>query len=136
MANQLTDPATAPRQFVHEKCGAASRMPDDMVAGYLVNPHRYNDWAYCSKCDGFVPHRECRWTETNEPLDAYFGRLKATVPAPAAAAWLAYAAAPVLTAAGAGIGYLAGGGYGLWVGLLAGLGLGLLLLIARLIGLR
>ena len=65
------------------------------MAGYLVNPHRYNDWAFCSKCDGFVPHRECRWAETNEPLDAYFGRLKAAVPAPPASRWLAYAAAPV-----------------------------------------
>jgi hypothetical protein len=136
MADQLTDPALAPRQFVHEKCGATSRMPDDMVTGYLVNPHRYNDWAYCSKCDGFVPHRECRWAETNEPLDAYFGRLKTAVPAPPPARWLAYVAAPVVAAAGAGIGYTVGGGYGLWVGLLAGLGLGLLLLIARMIGLR
>src|ERR1700682_1175133 len=127
----LTDPTRAPRQFVHEKCGAATRMPDDMVAGYLVNPHRYNDWAFCSKCDGFVPHRECHWAETNEKLDAYFGQLKTVVPAPSAAAWLAYAAAPVLAGGGSAIGYAAGGGYGLWVGLLAGLGLGLLLLIAR-----
>lgn len=136
MADQITDPATAPRQFVHEKCGATSRMPDDMVAGYLVNPHRYNNWAFCTKCDGFVPHHECHWVETNEKLDAYFGRLKTAVAAPPAAAWLAYAGAPVLTVGGAAIGYGIGGGYGLWVGLLVGLGLGLLLLIARLIGLR
>ncbi len=135
MADDLTDLSKAPRQFVHEKCRADSRMPDDMVAGYLVNPHRYNDWAYCSKCDGFVPHRECRWVETNEPLDSYFGRLKAAVPAPPAARWLAYAAAPGVAIAGAVIGYGISGGYGLWVGVLVGLGLGLLLLIARMIGL-
>ena len=136
MSTELLDPALAPRQFVHEKCGATSRMPEHMVAGYLANPHRFNDWAYCSKCDGFVPHRECHWAETNEKLDAYFGRLKAAVPAPPATAWLAYAAAPVLTAGGAAVGYGVGGWYGLWVGLLVGLGLGLLLLIARLIGLK
>jgi hypothetical protein len=136
MADDITNPALAPRQFVHEKCGATSRMPDEMVAGYLANPHRYNDWAYCSKCDGFVPHRECRWSEMNESLDAYFGRLKAAVPAPPATAWLAYAAAPVIAAVGAGIGYGIGGGQGMWIGLFSGLGLGLLLVIARLIGLR
>src|SRR3954465_475729 len=117
-SGELTDPARAPRQFVHDKCGATSRMPDDMVLGYLANPHRYNDWAYCSKCDGFVPHRECKWVETNEPLDAYFGRLKAAVPAPPANPWLAYVAAPILAVGGAGIGYASAGGYGLWVGLL------------------
>ncbi len=136
MPDELLDPARAPRQFVHETCGAASRMPDDMVAGYLANPHRYNDWAFCSKCDGFVPHRECHWAETGEKLDAYFGRLRAAVPPPPAARWLVYAAVPVVAAAGAATGYAVGGGYGLWVGLLAGLALGLLLLIARLIGLR
>ena len=136
MADDLTDPSKAPRELVHEKCRPTSSMADDMVAGYLVNPHRYNDWAFCSKCDGFVPHRECRWTETKEPLDAYFRRLKAAVPAPPASRWLAYVAAPAVAAVGAGIGYAAGGAYGFWVGLLAGLGLGLLLLIARLIGLR
>jgi len=136
MPNDLLDPAHAPRQFIHDKCGATTRMPDEMVAGYLVNPHGFNDWAYCSKCDGFVPHRECRWTETNEMLDAYFGRLKAAAPAPPANPWLAYLAAPVLAAAGAVIGYLIGHSYGSWVGFLVGLGLALLLLIARLIGLR
>jgi hypothetical protein len=136
MSNDLLDPKTAPRHFIHEKCGATSRMADEMVASYLANPHGFNDWAYCSKCDGFVPHRECRWSETNEPLEAYFGRLKAAVPTPPATAWIAYAAAPVLTAAGAAIGYGIGGGHGLWIGLLVGLGLGLLLLIARVIGLR
>src|SRR5437588_10899000 len=98
-------------------------MSDDMVSGYLANPHKYNDWAFCSKCDGFVPHRECRWAESGETLDAYFARLKAAVPAPPAAGWLAYVAAPALAAAGAGIGYAVAAVYGLWVGLLAGLGL-------------
>jgi hypothetical protein len=135
-SGDLTNPARAPRQFVHAKCGATTRMPDDMVAGYLANPHKYNDWAYCSKCDGFVPHRECRWVETDEPLDAYFGRLKAAVPAPPANPWLAYAGAAVTTFGGAAVGYAVGGGYGSVVGLLAGLGLGLLLVIAKLIGLR
>src|SRR3954462_11109349 len=132
-AGEMTHPARAPRQFVHETCGATSKMPDDMVAGYLANPHRYNDWAFCTKCDGFVPHRECRWAETGEKLYAYFGRLRATAPAPPAAGWLVYAAAPALVPAGGAIGYAAGGGYGLGVGRLAGLALVLLLLIARLI---
>jgi hypothetical protein len=136
MPNGLLDPALAPRQFVHDKCGATSQMPDDMVAGYLANPHRFNDWAYCSKCDGFVSHRECRWAETKEPLDAYFRRLKAAVPAPPAAGWLPHAVATILTAVGGAIGYGVGGHHGLWLGLLAGLGLGLLLVIAKSLGLR
>jgi hypothetical protein len=133
LTDELLDPARAPRQFVHETCGATSRMPDDMVSGYLANPHRYNDWAFCSKCDGFVPHRECHWAETGEKLDAYFGRLRAAVPAPPANPWLAYAAVPVLAVLGGVFGGLAGR---MWLGALVGLGLGLLLLIARLIGLR
>lgn len=135
-SGELTDPARAPRQFVHDKCGATSRMPDDMVAGYLANPHRYNDWAYCSKCDGFVPHRECRWVETSEPLDAYFGRLKAAVPPPPANPRLVYIVAAAITVSGGAIGYGIGGNHGMWVGLLVGMGLGLLLVIAKLIGLR
>jgi len=133
MPDDLLDPARAPRQFVHDKCGATTRMPDDMVSGYLANPHRYNDWAFCSKCDGFVPHRECHWSGTGEKLDAYFARLKAAVPAPLATAWLTYAAPLVLAVLGGLLGELAGR---MWLGALIGLGLGLLLLIARLIGLR
>jgi hypothetical protein len=135
MSTELLDPVAAPREFVHEKCGGTSRMPDEMVTGYLANPHRFNDWAYCSKCDGFVPHHECHWAGSNEKLDAYFGRLKAAVPVPPAAAWLAYAAVPALAAGGAAIGYGLGGN-GTWIGFFIGLGLGLLVMIARLLGLR
>lgn len=130
------DLADAPREFVHEKCATITRMPEEMVVGYLANPHRYNDWAFCSKCDGFVPHRECHWKDSNEKLDAYFKRLKAARPAPPASGVLAYLAAIVLTIAGAGIGYYIDGNRGLLIGFLGGLGLGLLLVIARLIGLR
>jgi hypothetical protein len=136
MPDELLDPARAPREFVHEKCGVTSHMPDDMVAGYLVNPHRFNNWAFCSECDGFVPHHECHWAGSDEKLDDYFCRLRAAVPAPPAASWLAYATAPVLVVAGAMIGYWVSGRYGAWVGLFIGLGLALLLVIARLIGLR
>src|SRR5947209_14322601 len=131
MPDQLLDPARAPREFVHAKCGATSRMPDEMVPGYLASPHRFNDWAYCAKCDGYVPHRECRWVESDEPLEHYVARLKATVPAPPAAGWLAFAAAPVLAAAGAAIGYACAGGYGLFSGLLVGIGVGAVVLIAK-----
>jgi hypothetical protein len=136
MSTELLDPAAAPREFVHAKCGATSRMSDEMVTGYLADPHRFNDWAFCSKCDGFVPHHECRWAGTDEPLDAYFARLKAAVPAPPPADWLGYAAAPIVVIAGALIGYAAGGGYGCEFGLIIGFVVALLLLIARLLGLR
>jgi hypothetical protein len=136
MPDELLDPARAPREFIHAKCGGTSRMPDDMVAGYLANPHRFNDWAYCAKCDGYVPHRECRWAGSDEPLEYYFARLKAAVPAPPARNWLAFAAAPVLAVAGAAIGYAFAGTYGLFSGLLVGIGLGAAVLIAKLIGLK
>lgn len=131
MSTDLLDPATAPRQFVHEKCGATSLMADDLVSGYLANPHRFNDWAFCAKCDGFVPHHECHWAESNEKLDAYFGRLKAAVPAPPVPRWLSYTAAAVLIAIGAGIGFGLGGDVGIVVGALVGFGLGMLLMIAH-----
>ena len=61
-------PDDSPRAFVHETCGGTTEMPADQVRGRLENPHGYNDWVYCAKCDGYVARRECRWADSGENL--------------------------------------------------------------------
>jgi hypothetical protein len=132
----VTDPALAPRVYVHEACGTTTPMPEEMVRGYLADPHRYNSWAFCRTCDGYVHRRECRWTETGENLDDYFRRLRAAAPPPPESK--AVYAAPVLLAA---VGWLLGAfvldaGRTSWLWMIAGFALGLLLLVLRRFGLR
>src|SRR5947207_15762794 len=77
-----TTTATDPRTFVHDLCRAPTEMPADQVRGRLENPHGYNDWVYCAKCDGYVARRECRWQDTGENLAEFLDKAKAAVPPP------------------------------------------------------
>ncbi|MBY0232388.1 MAG: hypothetical protein K2W96_24180 [Gemmataceae bacterium] len=75
------DLATAPRVYVHKKCGVGTRMPEEIVRSYLVNPYLYNaDETFCCGCNRHVPFRECVWTETGEDLQSYTDKLRAMKP--------------------------------------------------------
>ena len=70
-----------PRVYYHEKCGAATQMPEEIVRSYLVNPYLYlADSTFCTGCGNHVPNRECVWSETGEDLQTYIDRLRADKP--------------------------------------------------------
>jgi hypothetical protein len=134
-AAEFADPARGPRVYVHANCGKQTRMTEEVVRKFLADPHRFNNWVFCTGCDTYVNRSECRWTDTGTNVGEYLDRIKAAFPAPPSNPWLAYAAPVVLAVLGAVVGGFIGE-RGQWIGLFVGLGLGLLFLIARLIGLR
>ena len=73
--------AGVPQVYVHEKCGAATGMPEEIVRSYLKNPYLYlADKTFCTGCGKHVPFRECQWAETGENLQEYTDRLRAEKP--------------------------------------------------------
>ncbi len=66
-----------PRSYVHSGCGAGTGMPEEIVRSYLANPFLYNDTAFCTGCEDYVPHVECTWLETGQSLRDYFAVLRA-----------------------------------------------------------
>jgi hypothetical protein len=91
---QQTDYATLPEEeredgdltgvptvYVHLKCGAGTRMPEEIVRSYLKNPYLYSsDSTFCTGCGDHVPDAECEWVDTGENLQAYMDRLRAAKP--------------------------------------------------------
>ncbi len=128
-------PAGGPRAFVHDVCGGTTEMPAEQIHGRLTNPHGYNDWVHCAKCDGFVSRQECRWADTGENLAEFFGRAKAAAPPPQSN--VVYVAPVVLAALGWVIGafLLDGGQHSLW-GAVIGFVVGVLLVVLRKSGVR
>ncbi len=71
----------APRWYRHEKCGEVTGMPEEIIATYLRDPWFYlSDKTFCTGCGKHVPLRECVWEETEEDLQTYTDRLRATKP--------------------------------------------------------
>lgn len=65
-----------PRSFRHNKCGAITQMPVQVVATILRDPHLVGDFILCKTCGGPVPLAECRWVETGQDLQAYIDDLR------------------------------------------------------------
>ncbi|MBV9469933.1 MAG: hypothetical protein JO316_06420 [Abitibacteriaceae bacterium] len=65
-----------PQIYYHAKCGMATRMPEEIIRSYLVNPFLYNNTTFCSGCHNYVPSKELTWTETGERLSDYTARLQ------------------------------------------------------------
>src|SRR5262249_29845401 len=130
-----TAPGDGPRAFVHQVCGGTTEMPAEQIHGRLTNPHGYNDWVHCAKCDGFVSRHECRWVDTAENLAEFFGRAKATAPPPPESK-VVYAVPVVLAALGAIIGSLILDGSHVALGAVIGFALGVLLVVLRKYGVR
>ena len=128
--------AVGPRAFLHDLCRATTEMPADQVRGRLENPHGFNDWVYCAKCDGYVARRECRWADSGENLGEFFDRAKAAVPPPSESK-LIYLAPAVLAVLGWLIGgFVLDGGKSSVLGLVIGFALGAVLLVLRKYGLK
>ncbi len=65
-----------PMWYTHSVCGVTTGMPEFIIRTYLVEPDFYADNTFCHGCNTHVPHQECYWKETNEPLPQYFDRLQ------------------------------------------------------------
>ena len=65
-----------PRWYFHPKCGQTTRMPEEIIRTYLVNPYFYAYNSYCGGCQTHVPMSELYWQATGESLMAYTRRLQ------------------------------------------------------------
>lgn len=70
-----------PTVYVHDRCGAATGMPEEIVRSYLADPFLYSNRTFCTGCGTYVPHAECRWIDTGQRLSDYFRELKRNAPA-------------------------------------------------------
>ena len=65
-----------PMWYRHEKCGAVTGMPEEIIRSYLADPFLYSDYSFCTGC-GKYPHvSEFQWVDTGENLHAYNRRLR------------------------------------------------------------
>jgi hypothetical protein len=60
-----------PKWYTHEKCGAVTGMPEEIIRSYLANPFLYADRTFCHGCREYVPTRELVWNETGERMADY-----------------------------------------------------------------
>jgi hypothetical protein len=65
-----------PQVYVHEKCGARTGMPEEIIRSYLVNPFLYNDHTFCAGCRDYVHASELRWVKTGDTLYEYTRMLR------------------------------------------------------------
>lgn len=78
---EVGDLSDVPKIYIHQRCGAATGMPLEIIRSYLINPYMYySDQTYCAGCAEHIPNRECEWTETGENLQVYMNRLRAENP--------------------------------------------------------
>ena len=66
-----------PQVYRHPTCGVATKMPEEIIRSYLVNPFLYGGGSFCCGCNGYVPEGELFWTETVQSLAEYQAELQA-----------------------------------------------------------
>jgi len=74
------DLSTIPQSYLHEACGAVTKMPEDIIRTYMVNPYFYGYSSFCCGCGTHVPARKLKWVETGENMFAHTKELQATLP--------------------------------------------------------
>jgi Fe-S cluster assembly iron-binding protein IscA len=68
--------AGVPQGYRHERCGAVTRMPEEIIRSYLGNPYLYSGGSFCCGCNDYVPYGELFWHETGQCLWDYFRELQ------------------------------------------------------------
>ncbi len=63
--------AGVPQVYVHPKCGVGTKMPEEIVRSYLVNPFLYGAGSFCCGCGEHIPEEELFWTETGQNMAEY-----------------------------------------------------------------
>jgi hypothetical protein len=65
-----------PQVYVHLKGGVATKMPEDIIRSYLVNPFLYGGGSFCCGCNDYVSETELFWHETGQCLADYTRELQ------------------------------------------------------------
>jgi hypothetical protein len=65
-----------PQVYRHPKCGVATKMPEEIIRSYLVNPFLYGGGSFCCGCNDYLPESEFFWTETGQNMADYNQDLK------------------------------------------------------------
>ena len=60
-----------PQVYRHPKCGVGTKMPEEIIRSYLVNPFLYGGGSFCCGCKTYVPESELFWTETGQNMAEY-----------------------------------------------------------------
>jgi hypothetical protein len=60
-----------PRAYRHPKCGTATKMPEEIIRSYLVNPFLYGGGSFCCGCNDYVPESALFWVETGQCMADY-----------------------------------------------------------------
>jgi hypothetical protein len=70
------DLADVPRWYRHDKCGAVTGMPEEIIRSYLADPFLYSDYTFCTGCGNYPHQSEFHWVESGENLQSYNRRLR------------------------------------------------------------
>lgn len=79
---QMTDRFTqglldgVPQAYFHPHCGTVTRMPEEIIRSYLVNPFLANEYTFCCGCNNYVLQDELYWRGTGQCLADYFQMLQ------------------------------------------------------------
>jgi hypothetical protein len=65
-----------PHWYRHQKCGAVTGMPEEIIRSYLADPFLYNDYTFCTGCGKYPHQSEFFWVDTGENLHDYNRRLR------------------------------------------------------------
>jgi Fe-S cluster assembly iron-binding protein IscA len=68
--------AEVPQGYLHPACGVVTRMPEEIIRTYLVNPMTYSDGSFCCGCGDYIDSSQLVWQETGEKVMDYMGRLR------------------------------------------------------------
>jgi phage FluMu protein Com len=66
----------APDVYVHDECGAATSLSDDIVRLIASDPFWLLTSTLCVECEKYVSLRSVRWEGTNETMAAFRARLR------------------------------------------------------------
>ena len=69
--------AEVPQCYRHPKCGVVTRMPEEIIRSYLMNPFLYGAGSFCCGCGEHIPEEELYWTETGQNMAEYTRELRA-----------------------------------------------------------
>ncbi len=65
-----------PQLYRHPKCGVVTRMPEDIIRSYLVNPFLYGAGSFCCGCGEHLPENDLFWCETGQNMAEYTAELR------------------------------------------------------------
>lgn len=65
-----------PQDYLHPHCNVVTRMPEEIIRSYLINPFLYSNYTFCCGCNDYSSQNELYWCETGQCLADYFQQLQ------------------------------------------------------------